>query len=108
MSAWNWTHEALAPGEAHCHRIARRVHSTRSQFQAIEVVETVGYGIGLFLDGRIQHVAADEYIYSEVMSHPAATLLVSCSVIALVAAFAAAIPAWRASKLDPVIALRAD
>ncbi|XXX80987.1 methyltransferase domain-containing protein [Sorangium sp. So ce134] len=75
MSASEWTQELLARGEAHCHRITRRLHTARSRYQTIEVVETAGYGIGLFIDGRIQHVAADEYIYSEAIVHPMAVQL---------------------------------
>lgn len=75
MNPNEWTREGLAAGEAHCHRIARRIFTGRTKFQTVEVVETESYGIGLFLDGRIQHVAADEYIYSEVMTHPAAVML---------------------------------
>ncbi|WP_437970718.1 methyltransferase domain-containing protein [Sorangium sp. So ce260] len=75
MSRGEWTRELLARGEAHCHRITRRLHAAQSRFQTIEVVETAGYGIGLFIDGRIQHVAADEYIYSEAIVHPMAVQL---------------------------------
>lgn len=73
--AGRWTQEHLAPGEMHCHRIAETLYSARSGLQSIEVVETVGYGRGLFLDGRIQHVHADEYIYSEAIVHPPALML---------------------------------
>jgi spermidine synthase len=75
MPHGDWTTELLAPGEAHCHRVLRRLYSGRSRFQTIEVLETEGYGVGLFIDGRIQHVADDEYIYSESLAHPAAILL---------------------------------
>ncbi|WHT19407.1 hypothetical protein N8J89_41075 [Crossiella sp. CA-258035] len=70
-----WTVEEIAPGERHCHRVVEEVVVVDSEFQRIEVLETQGYGRGLFLDGRIQHVAADEYIYSEAMVHPAMQLL---------------------------------
>jgi spermidine synthase len=75
MSNDDWTMELLASGEAHCHRILRRLYKVRSRFQTIEVIETAGYGMGLFIDGRIQHVAGDEYIYSESITHPSAILL---------------------------------
>jgi spermidine synthase len=70
-----WTFEEIAPGEAHCHRVTAEIAVVDSGFQRIEVLETEGYGRGLFLDGRIQHVAADEYTYSESMVHPAMQLL---------------------------------
>ncbi|GAA1338531.1 methyltransferase domain-containing protein [Saccharothrix algeriensis] len=70
-----WTFEEIAPGEAHCHRVVEVVAVERSAVQRIEVLETESYGRGLFLDGRVQHVAADEYLYSEALVHPAMTLL---------------------------------
>jgi spermidine synthase len=75
MTRGRWTYEEIAPGEAHRHRVVAQVHSSRSAYQLIEVLETAGYGRGLFLDGRIQHVAGDEYIYSESMVHPAMSFL---------------------------------
>jgi len=70
-----WTSEEIASGEVHCHRVVREIHTERSRFQRIEVLETEGYGPGLFLDGRVQHVQADEYTYSESMVHPAMLFL---------------------------------
>ncbi|MCP2259328.1 spermidine synthase [Streptoalloteichus tenebrarius] len=70
-----WTFEEIAPGEAHCHRVVETIHTARSEFQRVEVCRTESYGRGLFLDGRIQHVEADEYVYSESLVHPAMTLL---------------------------------
>jgi spermidine synthase len=69
------TKEEIAKGEFHCHRVVSEVFSYKSEFQNIEVLETESYGRGLFLDGRIQHVQADEYIYSESMVHPAMLFL---------------------------------
>ncbi len=66
----NLTKEEIAKGEFHCHRIVKRTFSFESKFQRIDVLEAEGYGRGLFLDGRIQHVEGDEYIYSEAMVHP--------------------------------------
>lgn len=71
----SWTFEEVAPGEAHLHRATEVVHVEHSGMQRVEVVRTEGYGHGLFLDGRIQHVADDEYVYSEALVHPAMTLL---------------------------------
>jgi spermidine synthase len=69
------TREEIAKGEFHCHRSLAQIHSSHSQFQHVEIIQTEGYGRGLFLDGRIQHVELDEYIYSESMVHPAMALL---------------------------------
>lgn len=67
--------EEIAKGEFHCHHILAEIFSRRSGFQRIDIVETEGYGRGLLLDGRVQHVEADEYIYSEAMVHPPMSLL---------------------------------
>lgn len=74
MSDPRLTWEQIACGEFHCHRIVERIARARSAYQEIEIVRTEGFGIGLFLDGRIQHAERDEYAYSEVMVHPAMTL----------------------------------
>jgi spermidine synthase len=44
---------------------------TSSRFQEILIVETVGYGKALFLDGVPQSAESDEYIYHEAFVHPA-------------------------------------
>jgi spermidine synthase len=67
-----WTFEAVAPGEAHCHEVVERQYLADDGEQRIEVVRTRAFGRGLLLDGRIQHLEADEYIYSEAIVHPAA------------------------------------
>lgn len=74
MLASNWTAEYITVGERHCHKIKQSIYANKSRFQNIHVVETESYGMGLLLDGRIQHVAYDEYIYSESMVHPAMVL----------------------------------
>ena len=68
----DWTFEAIAHGEAHCHEIVERLHAADEGAQRIEVVRTRAFGRGLLLDGRIQHLEADEYVYSEAIVHPAA------------------------------------
>lgn len=75
LNGERWTFEEICPGEAHCHQVTEEIVREDSPHQRIEVVCTRGYGRGLFLDGRIQHVEADEYIYSESLVHPAMTLL---------------------------------
>ncbi|WP_186386651.1 hypothetical protein [Stappia sp. TSB10P1A] len=70
-----WTFEAVAPGEAHCHEIVERQVLAGEGGQRIEVVRTRAFGRGLLLDGRIQHLEGDEYIYSEAIVHPAALAL---------------------------------
>jgi spermidine synthase len=63
--------EEITPGEYHVLTVESETHIQKSEFNKIEVLEIQGYGRGLFLDGRIQNVAADEYPFSEAMVHPA-------------------------------------
>lgn len=79
-----WTNEEIAPGEVHRHKIKEVTYSETSDHHKLEVIETEGYGRGLFLDGRIQHLEKDEYIYSESIVHPTATGLKGDNLKALV------------------------
>ena len=53
------------------HRVKKRVVSTRSRFQAIDIVDTHEFGRMLFLDNMTQSSEVDEFIYHEMMVHPA-------------------------------------
>lgn len=66
-----WTAEEIAPGEIHRHEIVEKIYEYKSDHQKLEVLRTKSYGVGLFLDGRIQHLEKDEYVYSESIVHPA-------------------------------------
>ncbi|MBF0528183.1 MAG: spermidine synthase [Deltaproteobacteria bacterium] len=47
------------------------VYSGQSKFQKFEFVDTLEYGRMLFLDGVAQSSARDEFIYHEIVVHPA-------------------------------------
>lgn len=49
----------------------RLILATTSQFQIIEVVDTISFGRCLFLDSKIQSAERDEFIYHEILVHPA-------------------------------------
>ncbi|MBC7127305.1 MAG: polyamine aminopropyltransferase [Candidatus Methanosuratus sp.] len=53
------------------HGIRRTLHSERSEFQEIDVVESEDYGRMLLLDGKVQSTSKDEHIYHESLVHPA-------------------------------------
>ncbi len=66
-----WFHERLGPGEGHVHEVKTVLFSKKTPFQRIEVVEFGGYGRSLVLDGKVQSTQTDEFIYHEVLVHPA-------------------------------------
>ncbi len=53
------------------HRVKKHVFSTRSKFQKIDVIDSHEYGRMLFLDNMAQSAELDEYIYHEMLVHPA-------------------------------------
>lgn len=51
--------------------VARVLHRETTPFQELEVFETPGFGTVLVLDGVVQTTTADEFVYHEMMVHPA-------------------------------------
>ena len=68
--AQNWVIDLRTHSLASVYRIEKTLAFTSSRFQEILIVETVGYGKALFLDGVPQSAEADEYIYHEAFVHP--------------------------------------
>jgi spermidine synthase len=66
-----WFHERLGPSEGHVHEVKTVLFSKKTPFQQIEVVEFGDYGRALVLDGKVQSTQTDEFIYHEVLVHPA-------------------------------------
>lgn len=58
-------------GSAFSLRISKKLYSERSRYQTIEVYETSHFGNLLVLDGFVMLSARDNFIYHEMMSHPA-------------------------------------
>ena len=52
-------------------KIKKRLINKKSNFQRIEIFDTLTYGRVLALDGVIQVTEKDEYAYSEMLVHPA-------------------------------------
>ncbi len=46
------------------------VYSGKSEFQRIDIIDTIGYGRMLFLDRIAQSASADEFMYHEMLVHP--------------------------------------
>jgi spermidine synthase len=66
-----YTTEEISPGEYHVLSVESETLIQQTKFSKIEVLETKSYGRGLFLDGRLQNVQGDEYVFNEAMVHPA-------------------------------------
>jgi spermidine synthase len=58
-------------GSAFSLRVTKKLYTERSRYQTIEVYETSHFGNLLVLDGFVMLSARDNFIYHEMMSHPA-------------------------------------
>lgn len=65
-----WLPRWRSDTEAHLHYIKQVLYSGKSEYQKIDIVEFVGYGKSLILDGIHQFAQADEFIYQEAITHP--------------------------------------
>ena len=50
-------------------KVNKVVHSSRSEFQALDIVDTEAYGRLMLLDGCVMTTEKDEFIYHELISH---------------------------------------
>jgi spermidine synthase len=63
--------EELGHGEKRVFRLEDVLLRERTPYTYVEIVKTEGYGLALFLDGQRQSSEADEFIYHEMLVHPA-------------------------------------
>ncbi len=66
-----WFRELQSSGEETSYVCRAVVYHGRSAYQQIDIVETEMHGLVLFLDGVVQSAEKDEFIYHEVLVHPA-------------------------------------
>ncbi len=66
-----WLYESIAPNLVQAQRVERVLHSSKTPYQEIMVVDSACFGRALALDGRIQSTEADEFVYHEALVHPA-------------------------------------
>lgn len=66
-----WYIEQMTPYERHMHGVKSILTSCKSKFQSIEIIDTFNSGRCLILDGKIQSSESDEFIYHDVLVHPA-------------------------------------
>lgn len=68
----NWyTEEWAGQGSAISLKIKDKVHDEQSTYQRIEIYETETFGTLMTLDGLVMVTDRDNFIYHEMMSHPA-------------------------------------
>lgn len=65
-----WFIEKLDHDRGHFYKVARRVFSTRTEFQQLDIIDVEAYGRMLILDGDPQSAEVDEFIYHECLVHP--------------------------------------
>ena len=66
-----WIMEMHTPYTGHLYAVKKTFFKGRSLFQDIEVVELAHFGKTLFLDGKVQSSEDSEWIYHELLVHPA-------------------------------------
>ena len=72
MSNPNWFTEAhAASGSSIGFRTRRLLHAEKTRYQAIEIHETSDWGNLMVIDGCIMLTSRDNFLYHEMMSHPA-------------------------------------
>ncbi|MEX2104185.1 MAG: polyamine aminopropyltransferase [Bacilli bacterium] len=52
-------------------RIKRTLHTEQTDFQKLDMIETVEFGNMLVLDGMVMTTEKDEFVYHEMVAHPA-------------------------------------
>jgi spermidine synthase len=68
----NWyTEEWADQGSAISLKLKDKVHDERSAYQRIEIYETETFGTLMTLDGLVMVTDRDNFVYHEMMSHPA-------------------------------------
>lgn len=66
-----WFRESLSENLYQEAKISGVVYSGQSRYQTIEIVDTLPFGRTLVLDGKTQSSETDEFIYHEMLVHPA-------------------------------------
>lgn len=70
-SSTTWHLEYITPALVQAAELRRIVHSGRTRYQQVSVLETVPFGRSLVLDGKTQSSEADEFVYHEGLVQPA-------------------------------------
>jgi spermidine synthase len=72
MTDTSWKYENFEPaGSAIGYRITKKLDEVQSEFQHIEIFETTDWGNLMLIDGAVMLTTRDNFLYHEMMSHPA-------------------------------------
>ncbi len=72
MTETTWHYEHFEPaGSAIGFRITRKLDEVQSDFQKIEIFESTDWGNVMLIDGAMMLTTRDNFLYHEMMSHPA-------------------------------------
>jgi len=67
-----WHYENFEPtGSSIGYRVTRKLDEVQSPFQKIEIFETTDWGNLMLIDGAVMLTTRDNFLYHEMMSHPA-------------------------------------
>lgn len=66
-----WFYDRYTPAEVHAHRAGPVIARARTAFQDVVIQHLEHLGRCLIVDGKIQSAEIDEYIYHELLVHPA-------------------------------------
>ena len=66
-----WFSEAHSPDVKFSIRVDKQLYSAQSEFQRIDIFESPEFGRFLTLDGYMMLTEKDEFIYHEMITHPA-------------------------------------
>ena len=69
-----WHFELVTPDLMALYRIKNIIHTGKTPYQTVDILDTPTFGRCLVLDGKTQSTEADEHIYHEALVHPAALL----------------------------------
>lgn len=64
-----WFSEFHTPDVKHSIRVSRHLYSKQSDFQQIDIFDSVEFGRVLALDGNVMLTERDEFIYDEMITH---------------------------------------
>ncbi len=69
-----WFSEDFSGGSRFGARVEQVLASHRSEFQQIDLLATEAFGTMLVIDGKVQACELDEFVYHEMLAHPALLL----------------------------------